>query len=372
MSFVFIDVQTDSHEIISHNRQEKNTYIYTLKNIASFISPPFLLLFRSIKNEIHLPIPMQHSDGNHIRTIKSSKDEEKFLESFYKTVAFRKKNLNHLQHVEHNAQKRLSDSLLIHHQHIALNRRRSYNSPRLSTIHQHSSLNSQKIFVVRHGERVDSRFGANWLDKVFDPMTGVYHRLDMHLPKQMIKRKDYKDFLIDPPLTEFGLHECKQLGEQLAAQGIQIDHIYASPALRCIQTADKILEGLNKRDKIPIRIEPCLFEFLKWYPFIPVKWPFLDYNELAENGFHIDRSYKPFCPIESLRKDENELMFYSRSHLTTTSILKSHQKTQGNILMVGHVRENYNGSCHFLLSLFSGSNNRSFNSTINRWSTTNS
>lgn len=295
---------------------------------------------------MHLTIPTQYSDGNHSSTqqklhnnhvhlSKQSKDEEKFIESFYRSVSLRKKNLNKLQ-AEQNAQKRLSDSMLTHHQQISLNRRRSYYSPRLSTIHQNPSLNSQKVFVIRHGERVDSRFGANWLDQVFDPATGAYRRLDVNLPKKMIKRKDYKDFLIDPPLTELGLYQCKQLGEELAAQGIQIDHIYASPALRCIQTADKIIEGLNKRNQIPIRVEPCLFEFLKWYPVVPVQWPFLDHNELIENGFHIDRSYKPFFPIESLRKDENELMFYSRSHLTTTSILRNHLKTQGNILMVGH------------------------------------
>ena len=214
-------------------------------------------------------------------------------------------------------------------------------SSNLSTIPQGSTSNvnddGQKLFLVRHGERVDSTFGANWIDHVFDKTTGIYRRINLNLPKKMVTRKDLNDFHFDPPLTELGLHQCQMVGEELAIQGVQIDHVYCSPALRCIQTADQILRGLNKRDKVPIRIEPCLFEFLKWYPVLPVKWPFMNADELISNGFHIDRTYQAQHPIESLRRDEDELMFYHRSHLITTSILKNHQSDGRNILFVGHV-----------------------------------
>ena len=195
----------------------------------------------------------------------------------------------------------------------------------------------QKLLVVRHAERVDSTFGSGWLDQVFDKSTGVYRRSNLNLPKRMVTRRDLKDFLFDPPITELGLHESKMIGEELAAQGIKIHHVYASPALRCVQTADKILEGLQMRDNIAIRIEPCLFEFLKWYPMVPVKWPFLDLDELTRNGYNVDKSYKPFYPMESLRKDEDESMFYARSHLIVTSILRNHNTDEGNVLLVGHV-----------------------------------
>ena len=193
------------------------------------------------------------------------------------------------------------------------------------------------MFVVRHGERVDSTFGANWLDQVFDKTTGAYRRINLNLPKKMVVRNDLKDFFFDPPLTELGLHQCKVVGEELAAQGIQVDHVYSSPALRCVQTADGILEGLQMRNNISIRIEPCLFEFLKWYPVVPVKWPFLDHDEFIRNGYNVDRSYKPFYPMESLRKDEDELMFYTRSHFISTAILRNHEQDGGNVLIVGHV-----------------------------------
>jgi phosphohistidine phosphatase SixA len=208
----------------------------------------------------------------------------------------------------------------------------------LQTIPQQSiQQEPQKLLVVRHAERVDSTFGAGWLDQVFDKTTGLYRRINLNLPKKMVQRRDLKDFLFDPPLTELGLHECKMVGEELAAQGIEIHHVYSSPALRCVQTADKILEGLQLRDEISIRIEPCLFEFLKWYPVVPVKWPFLDSDELTKNGYNVEKSYKPFYPIESLRKDEDELMYYTRSHFIITSILKNHEINGGNLLIVGHV-----------------------------------
>ncbi|CAF2377926.1 unnamed protein product [Rotaria sp. Silwood2] len=329
------------------------------------------------------PIKISNNNMNTIGNESSSQTNETsqkiiFLENLYKTVSLREKNTLQLYDTR-KTQKRLSDSILAHQKHLsiisnihshlqqpqsqpqqqlqnnsnfqqdqnnnnALTRHASLRyrraSTTLQTIHQQSSSMTQhepqKVFVIRHGERVDSTFGANWLDQVFDKTTGAYRRVNLNLPKKMVKRKDLKDFLFDPPLTELGLHQCKIVGEELVAQGIKIDHVYSSPALRCVQTADKILEGLQMRDKIPIRIEPCLFEFLKWYPVVPVKWPFLDLDELTQNGYMVNKSYKPFYPIESLRKDEDELMFYTRSHFITKAILKNHETDGGNLLIVGH------------------------------------
>lgn len=339
--------------------------------------------------------------------------QQVLLENIYNNVVLREKNPNQLydprktrkrlsEPVFHNQQLPLQPLILNHQQlntnalmqqkqqvqgntdllhdlsNQALNRRRSFRFVKpsivLQTIPQQSSQyiqrEPQKLLVVRHAERVDSTFGAGWLDQVFDKATGAYRRINLNLPKKMVSRKDIKDFLFDPPLTELGLHECKMVGEELAAQGIEIHHVYASPALRCVQTADKILEGLQLRDKRPIRIEPCLFEFLKWYPIVPVKWPFLDLDELTRNGYNVDKSYKPFHPIESLRKDEDELMYYTRSHLIVTSILKNHENDGGNLLLIGHVRFiEFLSFLHGNFGIFLGTNNRSLYSTTHGWST---
>jgi phosphohistidine phosphatase SixA len=316
-----------------------------------------------------------YSNLNHLS------NQQVIVENPYSSVLLREKNQNQL-YDPRKTRKRLSDPLfgnqqqplqplLINHQqsnihsifqgqqsfipininisqdgnnHNTLNRRRSLRFVKppiiLQTIPQQQIFQRepQKLLVVRHAERVDSTFGAGWLEQVFDKTTGTYHRINLNLPKKMVTRKDLKDFLFDPPLTELGLHECKMVGEELAAQGIKIHHVYASPALRCVQTADKILEGLQMRDEISIRIEPCLFEFLKWYPVVPVKWPFLDLDELTRNGYNVDKFYKPFYPIESLRKEEDELMYYTRSHFIITSILKNHELDGGNLLIIGHVK----------------------------------
>ncbi|CAF1293844.1 unnamed protein product [Rotaria magnacalcarata] len=349
---------------IGASGQQQNHY--NLLNAIGTTAPSLLA-----SAPIKIPNSNINTNGNESSSQNNESSQSKiFIDNLYKPVLLREKNTYQLYDTR-KTQKRLSDSILAHQQHLSilsnihtnlqhlqtnsnfqidlnnnhtLTRHASLRFKKtpstLQTIHQQSSsivqLEPQKLFVIRHGERVDSTFGANWLDQVFDKSTGVYRRINLNLPKKMVKRKDLKDFLFDPPLTELGLHECKIIGEELAAQGIKIDHVYSSPALRCVQTADKILEGLQMRDKISIRIEPCVFEFLKWYPIVPVKWPFLDLDELNQNGYNVDRSYKPFYPIESLRKDEDELMFYTRSHYITTSILKKHENDGGNLLIVGH------------------------------------
>ena len=346
---------------------------YTLLNFnaaaaAGLISPTPILGTSNTNNGTQ-----SSNQTNESSQQTASQSNSILIENLYNGVVLREKNPNQ-SYDPRKTRKRLSDPVYSNHQPLqpliinqqqqnnlqslfqtnqnlphdlsnqTLNRRRSLRFIKpptiLQTIPQQIPLQHepQKLLVVRHAERVDSTFGGGWLDQVFDKTTGIYRRINLNLPKKMVTRRDLKDFLFDPPLTELGLHECKMVGEELRAQGIEIHHVYSSPALRCVQTADKILEGLQLRDEINIRIEPCLFEFLKWYPVVPVKWPFLDLDELTKNGYNVDTSYKPFYPIESLRKDEDELMYYTRSHFIATSILKNHQIDGGNVLLVGHVK----------------------------------
>lgn len=53
----------------------------------------------------------------------------------------------------------------------------------------------------------------------------------------------------DPPLTTMG-EMCAQLvGNRLAESGLLIDLVYSSPALRCVETAHRIIQG-NKHTYI--------------------------------------------------------------------------------------------------------------------------
>lgn len=346
----------DINATVQQQQLRYNLLNFNAATVAGLISPtPILGSNNTINSNVTSSTPVNES---------SVQQQQTLVDNLYNGVVLREKNPNQAYDPRRN-RKRLSDPVFTNQQQplqpLLVNPQQSMlsNDPNNSAMHRRRSLRfikppiilqtipqqisvqhePQKLLVVRHAERVDSTFGAGWLDQVFDKPTGIYRRLNLNLPKKMVIRRDLKDFLFDPPLTELGLHECKMVGEELRAQGVEIHHVYASPALRCVQTADKILEGLQLRDQIPIRIEPCLFEFLKWYPTVPMKWPFLDLDELTKNGYNVDVSYKPFYPMESLRKDEDELMYYTRSHFIVTSILKNHQIDGGNLLLVGHVSE---------------------------------
>lgn len=122
------------------------------------------------------------------------------------------------------------------------------------------------------------------------------------------------------------------LGEALARAGLRIDHCYSSPSLRCIQTADAMLDGMKLRTLIPIRIELGLFECGSWHKgVIP---HFMSINELVLNRFHIETSYNSVQ--KSLTTDENELDYYDRSHSVMRQILSKHDLNDETILFIGH------------------------------------
>jgi broad specificity phosphatase PhoE len=147
------------------------------------------------------------------------------------------------------------------------------------------------------------------------------------MPKSLPQRDNPKfDYLFDPPLTEMGLHQAKLTGEELLSQGITIAHCYCSPALRSIQTADKILEGMNLKHLVPIRIELGLFEYLPWQINMPNKYPFMDLRSLVAAGFNIDLNYTPVIMYEMLRFDETIEIYYQRSYYMTKTLTDLHAR----------------------------------------------
>ena len=109
----------------------------------------------------------------------------------------------------------------------------------------HRSVPSQgtlRFFIARHGERIDLAFGPSWLEQAFDK-NGVYKRVNLNLPAELPSRQSKRDFIGDSPLTEIGQFQAKLTGEALGTEGWKMHVCYASPALRCIQTAHYILQG---------------------------------------------------------------------------------------------------------------------------------
>ncbi|KAJ8927502.1 hypothetical protein NQ314_020032 [Rhamnusium bicolor] len=121
-----------------------------------------------------------------------------------------------------------------------------------------------------------------------------------------------------------------EVGDALKEQNIDIHFAYCSPSFRCIQTCDAFLQGLNKRDKVKIKIEPGLFEWLVWYPECLPDW--FTVEELKNAGYNIDENYQPFINEKDLKESkENCEQFYLRSAFCAVSA-----NPMGNILFVGH------------------------------------
>ena len=137
----------------------------------------------------------------------------------------------------------------------------------------------------------------------------------------------------------------------------RIHYCYTSPALRCIQTAQQILQGFYNLQPFPVRvwihslklpltkaqgldkivklrIEPSVFEFLGWYERGLPK--FLTNEALIEFGFNIDTAYQPLLAVDQLQVDENYTDYYQRSFNITKYLTNVHQSEGANILIVGH------------------------------------
>jgi broad specificity phosphatase PhoE len=90
----------------------------------------------------------------------------------------------------------------------------------------------------------------------------------------------------DPPLSEDGIIQAEQLANRL--RGENITHIFASPFLRTVQTANAIAQALD----LSIKLETGLSEWLNpaWMTEDPEKLPT---QTLASLFPRIDTSYTP-------------------------------------------------------------------------------
>lgn len=189
----------------------------------------------------------------------------------------------------------------------------------------------RRIYIFRHAERVDITFGKGWIQLSFDEK-GNYHRKNINMPQKIPKRRGGpKDFHRDSPLTEMGLHQAFLTGQALKQIGASIHHVYVSPSLRCVETANGILKGMELQKKLPIKVDLGLFEWMKWSPGGLPK--FLDPESLTEYGMNIDKNYKQKFKPDDLKQDEKCLEYFRRSNKLISSILK---ETSGDVLICGH------------------------------------
>ena len=194
-------------------------------------------------------------------------------------------------------------------------------------------LGPRRLLLFRHAERVDVTFGKQWIQLSFDS-DGSYHRRNINMPKELPKRKGGPtDFIRDSPITEAGIYQAKLTREAMREQGIRITHLYCSPALRCVQTANAILQGLQDTT-LKIKVEISLFEWLAWcrggFP------TFMTPLDLSKCGLTIDTSYVSQVALQDLKPNETHTEFYKRMFNITRLILKTVGAGSGNIMFVGH------------------------------------
>uniref|UniRef100_A0A8C2X6T0 Ubiquitin associated and SH3 domain containing B n=1 Tax=Cyclopterus lumpus TaxID=8103 RepID=A0A8C2X6T0_CYCLU len=198
-----------------------------------------------------------------------------------------------------------------------------------------SSLSKMRLFVCRHGERMDVVFGKHWITQCFDSK-GRYIRSNLNMPSSLPARSGgHRDYDKDCPITVFGSTQARLVGEALSESHTTVDFVYCSPSLRCVQTAQHILQGLQLEGKTKIRVEPGLFEWTKWVSgtCLPVWIP---PAELAAANLSVDTTYRPHFPIGKLAVSEAYDTYISRSFQVTREILAESKNLGNTVLIVAH------------------------------------
>ncbi|XP_047033703.1 protein UBASH3A homolog isoform X1 [Helicoverpa zea] len=189
------------------------------------------------------------------------------------------------------------------------------------------------IFAMRHGERVDLTYGQ-WVQHCFDE-NGTYVRKDLNLPLKLGERTGGRDsYVKDTPLTRVGRFQAQLVGEGLRLAGVNVAHVYASAALRCVETAHAFLEGLQAGPSVKIRVDPGLFEYKMWHMAKGMA-PFMTPEELHKAGLNVDLQYKPYVEVD-INTTETLEEYYKRGEKVVQSAVRDTEKDGGNIIFVGH------------------------------------
>lgn len=154
----------------------------------------------------------------------------------------------------------------------------------------------QIVWIARHGNRLDF-VNPEWFNTAERPY--------------------------DPPLSEDGVVQARQLGQRLVGESIA--HIFASPFLRTVQTASMVADALD----LPIKLESGLSEWLNpaWMKTEPERLPL---EVLQEHFPRIDPSYTSRAIA---RYPETSDQVLERTSETVRRLVAQFSQ---DILLVGH------------------------------------
>jgi broad specificity phosphatase PhoE len=155
---------------------------------------------------------------------------------------------------------------------------------------------SQTVWIARHANRLDF-VNPQWFNTAERPY--------------------------DPPLSEDGTIQAKELGRRLVGKGIR--HIFASPFLRTVQTASYVADALD----LPIKLESGLSEWLnpEWMKVEPERLSL----EILQEGFpRIDPCYTS-CIVPRYPETNEQVLARTRETARQLTSIFSE-----DILLVGH------------------------------------
>ncbi|CAF1035693.1 unnamed protein product [Rotaria sordida] len=143
-----------------------------------------------------------------------------------------------------------------------------------------------RLIIMRHSERLDSVLrNNNWPLQAF--INGVYSPNLTQMPTVLPTRADPHEYVLDTPLSRHGKAHAHHTGEFFRSLGLKPHRVYTSSAMRCVQTADSVLDGLGRREKVPLRIDLALHEPTK------LQLPLQSAEFFASAGFFVDLNYRP-------------------------------------------------------------------------------
>uniref|UniRef100_F1L7A4 Protein UBASH3A n=1 Tax=Ascaris suum TaxID=6253 RepID=F1L7A4_ASCSU len=192
---------------------------------------------------------------------------------------------------------------------------------------------TRRIYLIRNGETAG--MGTQREDVAYRNHS-VYAKMDINQAVVTVSRASGPDaYADDPPLTQVGYSGAQLVGRSLSKRSLNIHTVYSSPSLRCIQTAISIIGAMNSKKPLKIRIEPALFEPLRFCTKIP---SFLSSDDLVFNGYNVDDKYMPMMSIDDLKvllkTEMRPRDVYARVERAVQRILAG--RKEGGVLVISH------------------------------------
>ena len=166
-----------------------------------------------------------------------------------------------------------------------------------------------RVIAIRHAERVDTNLGDNWYKLIFNDEPNARGELYGHpqLPSRLPRRNPSFHYILDPPITKQGEQLSIAKGQRLLSQYLRVDRCYSSPAARVVLTADALLRGMGLHRRVPIKLDPYVFEPMTWNTALQnfqQVTPCMSKGQWLRSNFNIDTRYTPLSFFLDPYEDE--------------------------------------------------------------------